>query len=270
MKYAVIALDLDGTLTNNAKEVTPRTREALRRAMEGGAVVVLASGRPTYGVAPVAETLGLEHYESYLLPFNGGKIVHWPTKREIYGRHLPDEVIPLLVHYAEVHGHALVGYRERQILTQHPDDPYVAEEARINKMEICGVDNLLHALEPHPVKLLLTGHPDDMVRAERELSELLADRMEVFRSAPFFVELMPKGIDKAQSLARLLDHLHLSPADLVAFGDGYNDLSMIRFAGMGVAMDNAAPELRAVADYITLSNEQDGVAAALEHFEAAD
>ena len=94
--------------------------------------------------------------------------------------------------------------------------------------------------------------------------------MEVFRSAPFFVELMPKGIDKAQSLARLLDHLHLSPADLVAFGDGYNDLSMIRFAGMGVAMDNAAPELRAVANYITLSNEHDGVAAALEHFEAAD
>ena len=77
---------------------------------------------------------------------------------------------------------------------------------------------------------------------------------------------MPKGIDKAQSLLRLLDRVNLTPADMIAFGDGYNDLSMLRLAGMGVAMANAAPEVRADADYVTLSNEEDGVAAALEKF----
>ena len=267
MKYPVIALDLDGTLTNNRKKVTPRTRRALARAAAQGAVVVLASGRPTYGIAPVAEVLAPDCPEIYILSYNGGKIVHWSSHRELYAKHLPDEVLPLLVHYAETHRYALVGYKDNRIITQRPDDPYVAEEARINRMEICGVEKLLPNIEKHPVKLLLTGHPDEMMRAEQELALLLENRMDVFRSAPFFLELVPKGIDKAQSLQRLLAHLQLTPSDLLAFGDGYNDLSMIKLAGMGVAMDNAAPELRAVADRITLSNEDDGVAVVLEELE---
>ena len=147
-----------------------------------------------------------------------------------------------------------------------PDDQYVKEESRINKMNIRKVENLFEALEPHPTKLLMTGDPADMLKAENELSEILGDRMDIFRSAPFFLELVPKGIDKAKSLLRLLSKINLTPADMIAFGDGYNDLSMLKLAGMGVAMQNAAPEVRAEADYITLSNEEDGIAAALEHF----
>ncbi len=105
-----------------------------------------------------------------------------------------------------------------------------------------------------------------MLKAEEELVERLGDKMDIFRSAPFFLELVPKGIDKAQSLSSLLAKINLTPADMIAFGDGYNDLSMLKLAGMGVAMENAAPEVRADADYVTLSNEEDGVAAALEHF----
>ena len=122
------------------------------------------------------------------------------------------------------------------------------------------------AFRPHPTKLLMTGDPTLMLKAEEELVEKLGDRMDIFRSAPFFLELVPKGIDKAKSLTRLLTKINLTPADLIAFGDGYNDLSMLKLAGMGVAMENAAPEVRAEADYVTLSNEEDGVAAALTHF----
>ena len=147
-----------------------------------------------------------------------------------------------------------------------PDDQYVKEESRINKMNIRKVANLLEALELHPTKLLMTGDPSDMLKAEQELLDMVGDKMDVFRSAPFFLELVPKGIDKAQSLRKLLAKINLTPADMIAFGDGYNDLSMLKLAGMGVAMANAAPEVRADADYITLSNEEDGVAAALEHF----
>ena len=143
------------------------------------------------------------------------------------------------------------------------------EESRSNKMNIRHVDNLLQHLEPHPTKLLMTGTPADMQRAEEELANLVGNRMDVFRSAPFFLELVPKGIDKAQSLLRLLAKVNLIPSDMIAFGDGYNDLSMLRLAGMGVAMANAAPEVRAEADYITLSNEEDGIAAALQHFSQA-
>lgn len=270
MKYSVIALDLDGTLTNHEKEVTLRTRQVLMQAMDEGATVVLASGRSTYGIEPVAHCLELEKRGGYILSYNGGKIVDWQTKEEIYAKQLPAEVVPQLHEYARRTGHALLGYKGNDIVTERPDDPYVLEEARINKMPVCGVECLLDHLDPHPTKLLLTGHPDDMVRAEAELSNQFAERMDVFRSAPFFVELVPKGIDKARSLARLLARLNRSAADLIAFGDGYNDLSMLRYAGMGVAMANAAPEVRAEADFVTASNEEDGVALGIERFVLAN
>ena len=140
------------------------------------------------------------------------------------------------------------------------------EESRINKMPVRRVENLLANLEAHPTKLLMTGDPAKMIVAEEELSRLVGNRMDVFRSAPFFIELVPQGIDKAQSLLRLLGKLNLSQQDLMAFGDGYNDLSMLKLAAMGVAMENAAPEVRAEADWVTLSNENDGVAHALEQW----
>ena len=263
MKYRMIALDLDGTLTNSRKEVDSRTREALVAAMNQGVTVVLASGRPTYGIEPVADCLEMDRLGGYVLSYNGGKIVDWRTKEERYAKHLPHDVLPLLHSYAREHKQALLGYAGFDILTEMPDDRYVAEEARINRMNIRQVDNLLEALPDEPTKLLLTGDPSVMIKAEEELLELVGQKMDVFRSAPFFLELVPKGIDKAQSLQRLLSKLHLTRNDLIAFGDGYNDLSMLTFAGMGVAMANAAPEVRAAADYVTKSNDEEGVAEAL-------
>lgn len=264
--YRAIALDLDGTLTNHEKVVTPKTREALLKAASEGAVIILASGRPTYGIEPVAECLELNQRGGYILSYNGGNIVNAKTGEKLFSQFLPDEVIPELYAYAKEHGHALLGYAGNEIITEMPDDQYVKEESRINKMNIRKVDNLFESLEPHPTKLLMTGDPTLMLKAEEELVEKLGDRMDIFRSAPFFLELVPKGIDKAKSLTRLLTKINLTPADLIAFGDGYNDLSMLKLAGMGVAMENAAPEVRAEADYVTLSNEEDGVAAALTHF----
>lgn len=264
--FRAIALDLDGTLTNHDKVVTPRTRQALLKAQEQGAIIILASGRPTYGIVPVAECLELEKRGGYILSYNGGNIVNAKTGEKLFSQFLPDAVIPILYKYAKEKNHALLGYAGNEIITEMPDDQYVKEESRINKMNIRKVDNLLDALEPHPTKLLMTGDPTDMLKAEEELVEILGEKMDIFRSAPFFLELVPKGIDKAQSLLRLLSKINLTPADLMAFGDGYNDLSMLKLAGVGVAMANAAPEVRADADYVTLSNEEDGVAEALLHF----
>lgn len=264
--YRIIALDLDGTLTNHDKVVTPRTRQALLKAQDHGVIVVLASGRPTYGITPVAECLELDKRGGYILSYNGGNIVNAKTGEKLFSQFLPDTVIPILYKYAKEHQHALLGYVGNEIITESTDDQYVKEESRINKMNIRKVENLLEALEPHPTKLLMTGDPSDMIKAENELVEILGEKMDIFRSAPFFLELVPKGIDKAQSLLRLLSKLNLTPSDLMAFGDGYNDLSMLKLAGMGVAMANAAPEVRAEANYVTLSNEEDGVAEALNHF----
>ena len=264
--FRAIALDLDGTLTNHDKVITPKTREALLEAESKGAIIILASGRPTYGIVPVAECLELNKRGGYILSYNGGNIVNAKTGEKLFSQILPNAVLPILYRYAREHNHALLGYAGNEIITEMPNDEYVREESRINKMNIRQVENLLDALEPHPTKLLMTGDPKDMIQAEDDLVEILGEKMDIFRSAPFFLELVPKGIDKAQSLLRLLGKINLTPADMIAFGDGYNDLSMLKLAGVGVAMANAAPEVRAEADYVTLSNEEDGVASALEHF----
>ncbi len=266
LPYRVIALDLDGTLTNNEKEITPRTLKALFKAQKEGAIIVIASGRPSFGIKSVSDSLEMSTRGGYILSYNGGKIIDTTTHQSVFKRKLPEDVIPTVYHYAKEKGYALLGYKDGKIITETPDDEYVWEERRTNKMEIDGVDNLLEALVANPCKLLMTGHEEDMAKAESDLKEMLGSKMDIFRSAPFDLELVPKGIDKAETLKMLLEMLHLTPADLIAFGDGYNDLSMVKLAGMGVAMANAVPELKEVADYITLSNEEDGVAAALEHF----
>lgn len=264
--YKAIALDLDGTLTNHDKVITPRTYDALMRVQQQGVHIILASGRPTYGIEPIAECLKIDDHEGYVLSYNGGKIIDWKNKKELFANHLPDDTKPILYKYAKDNNHALLGYAGKEIITETPDDKYVKEESRINKMHIRKVDNLLDNIEPHPTKLLMTGEPEDMIVAENEIRQLTGDRMDVFRSAPFFLELVPKGIDKALSLGRLLDIMNISPEELMSFGDGYNDISMIKYAGMGIAMDNAADEVKKAADYVTLSNEDDGIAAAIDKF----
>ena len=105
-----------------------------------------------------------------------------------------------------------------------------------------------------------------LAELEKEMYEHLKDRMGVFRSEPYFLELVPKGIDKAQSLAVLLKEIGLTREEMIAIGDGFNDLSMIQYAGLGIAMANAQEVVKENADFITLSNEEDGVAYAAEKF----
>lgn len=118
--FRAIALDLDGTLTNHDKVVTPRTRQALLKAQEQGAIIILASGRPTYGIVPVAECLELEKRGGYILSYNGGNIVNTKTGEKLFSQFLPDAVIPILYKYAKEKNHALLGYAGNEIIAECP------------------------------------------------------------------------------------------------------------------------------------------------------
>ena len=266
MKYKIIVLDLDGTLTNSKKEITPHTLEVLIRAQKQGIKVVLASGRPTYGIVPLAEKLQLSKYEGYILAYNGGEIINWKTGELMYKNLLDHDVLPYLYKCAKDNNFAIVTYDGEYVLTEHPDDEYVLKEAILNVMKIKKVDNFLEAVK-HPIaKCLIVGEPTRLAELEKEMYEHLKDCMGVFRSEPYFLELVPKGIDKAQSLAVLLKELGMTKDEMIAIGDGFNDLSMIKFAGMGVAMGNAQQIVKDNADFITLTNEEDGAAYAIEKF----
>ena len=267
MEYKLLALDLDGTLTNSKKEITPRTRETLIRAQqEKGLKIILASGRPTYGVAPLANALELDKFGGYILAYNGGEIINWQNHEIMYKNLLDHDVLPYLYECAKRNDFAIVTYENEYVLTEKPDDEYVLKEALLNVMQIKKVDNFLEAVK-HPIaKCLIVGEPTRLARLETEMYGQLKDRMGVFRSEPYFLELVPKGIDKARSLSVLLDELNLKREELMAVGDGFNDLSMVKFAGMGVAMANAQDVVKENADFVTLSNDEDGVAHVVEKF----
>ena len=267
MEYKLLALDLDGTLTNSKKQITPHTLETLIRAQqEKGLKIILATGRPTYGVAPLANALQLDKFGGFILAYNGGEIINWRTHEIMYKNLLDHDVLPYLYECAKKNDFAIVTYENEYVLTEKPNDEYVLKEALLNVMKIKKVDNFLEAVR-HPIaKCLIVGEPTRLAILEKEMQEQLKDRMGVFRSEPYFLELVPKGIDKARSLSVLLEELELKREELMAAGDGFNDLSMVRFAGMGVAMANAQDVVKENADFITLSNDEDGVAYAVEKF----
>lgn len=266
MKYKMIVLDLDGTLTNNKKEITPRTKQALMQAQAAGVHVVLASGRPTYGIVPLAEELKLKDNGGYILAFNGGKIIDCTNNEVLFEQKLDEQLVPILFQEAKKAGMEILTYQGEGIAATNKDDEYVQHEAFINKMPVTQYDNFLNQLVYPINKCLIVGDPTPLHELEIRLAKELEGKMDVYRSADFFLECVPLGIDKARALERLISSLGISREEVIACGDGYNDLSMIRFAGLGVAMANAAKDIQSEADFVTLSNEEDGVAHVIERF----
>lgn len=266
MKYKMIVLDLDGTLTNSKKKITPKTKQALMKAQQNGVRIVLASGRPTYGITALADELELEKFGGYILAFNGGKITDCATKEIVYEQMLDERLVPYLYNAAINSGMAILTYQGEGIAATRSNDEYVQHEAFINKMPVVQYDDFLNQLVYPINKCLIVGNPVPLHQLELKIAKEMEGKMSVYRSADFFLECVPLGIDKAQSLSRLINKLGIAREEIIACGDGYNDLSMIQFAGLGVAMENAAEEVKANADFITLSNEEDGVAHVVEKF----
>lgn len=261
MKYKLLVLDLDGTLTNSKKQITPFTLQALMEAQEQGLRIVLASGRPTYGIVPLAKQLEMHRFGGFILSFNGGKIINQATNEVLYEQTLESDIIPILYKRAWDAGLTILSYNGKYILTENAEDKYVKYESFLTKMKVKETDDFLRDLHLPADKCMIVGEPEDLVPLEEKLRQEVGRQINVYRSEAFYLELVPKGIDKAASLARLLEKLAISPDEIVAVGDGYNDVSMIRYAGLGVAMANAQEPVKASANYVTpQTNDEDGVA----------
>lgn len=259
MDRKLLVLDIDGTLTNSKKEVTYATKSAIMDLMNRGHRCMLASGRPTPGMQKVADTLEFENYGGYLLSFNGAKIIKYDTKEVVYQQILPVTFLPKLYQYAVEHHCGIISYDANQVISGNGIDESVALEARINNLPIKEVDNFPEYITFDINKCLMTAPPHLAAKYELELQQLFGDHLSIYRSEPFFIEIMPKGVDKAASLAQMLSILGISRENTIACGDGFNDITMIKYAGIGVAMANAQDKVKEAADVITLSNDEDGL-----------
>ncbi|MBP3730462.1 MAG: HAD family phosphatase [Mailhella sp.] len=266
MRYRLLCTDLDGTLLTGKKTITAWTRNVLIKKQEQGLVLALASGRTVPGIWPSARELELGCHGGYILAFNGGRIVECSTGLTIRNTCIPDGAVKELNCFAREYGCDLLTYGEDFVITNGMNNPWLNYEARCNDLAMKTTDDFSE-LAGHPLnKCLIAGQPEIIADLEVKAASAFGEKMAFFRSEPFFLECMPLGVDKGSSLAFLAERLELSLVETIAFGDGYNDIAMIKRAGLGVAMANAGEQVREAADYVAGSNDEDGLAEAVEHF----
>ena len=265
MKYKLLVLDVDGTLLNNEKEISKRTLSALLKVQQTGVRIVLASGRPTYGLLPLAKSLELGLYGGFILSYNGCQIINANNGEVLFERRINPEMLPYLEKKAHKNGFAIFTYHDDTLLTNDPENEHVKAEASLNGLKIIAEEDFSTAIDFAPCKCMLASNNEEaLVGLEEHWKKRLDGVLDAFRSEDYFLEVVPCGIDKANTLGVLLEYLGMKREEVIAFGDGVCDVAMIQLAGMGIAMGNSVDSVKACADYTTATNEEDGVAQAVE------
>ena len=259
----LLALDVDGTLARPDGTISPRTVEVVKRLQRDGMILCIASGRPPLGIRPVAELLGMDEFGGYIIGYNGGVLMDYTTGQVLYTASLPDEALPVVVECGRRSGHTMLTYVGDEICTENASDPYVQVSHQRNGMPVREVLDFMTLPRSLP-KCIITGDPCEMPALQREVSARLYGIADAYLSEAYFLEIVRRGIDKADALVRLLDYLDLTYHHLIAAGDGHNDMSMIRLASIGISMGNAHPDVRQVADIVAPPSVEDGLAQVLE------
>lgn len=265
MKYKMIVLDVDGTLLTDEQTISARTRATLLKVQQMGVRVVLASGRPTHGVMPLARALELDKNGGFVLSYNGAQIIHVPTGERVFERRIDPQFMAYLERGARKRGFTIFTYREDRIVTSNAQNVHVQHEAKLSGMRVEEAANWTEAVDFSPCKVMLVSDDEAaLVGLEEHWRRRLAGVLDVLRSEDYYLEVVAESVDKSNTLTVLLEKEGIDPTDVVAIGDGVRDVPMLQLAGLGVAMGNAQDSVKACADVVTLTNAEDGVAVALE------
>lgn len=262
----LLVLDIDGTLANSEGKISPATKAAVIRLLKRGHLCMLASGRPLRGMEWAARALEFEKYGGYLLSYNGALIVKFDTMETVYEKKVPREYLREIYDCALENDCGVISYEGDVVVSGHRMSEYIRRELRINDMTLKEVKNFPEYFSGDVVKCMWCIEPERAEALEAKMKQCMGERVSVYRSEPYYVEAMPLGVDKATSIAHMLPLVGLTGEKCVACGDSFNDITMIKYAGVGVAMGNAKPEVKEAADVVTLSNDEDGLVPIIERY----
>ena len=254
----LIATDLDDTLLNE--------KSALNAAMAAGCGISLSSGRMMEAMLPLANEIGVN---APMLLYNGAMAYDHRTDETIFSFHIPYETALGIARMVERLGYYIQAYPGKNYYCRRiePCTRAYAKSIGVQPVEL-GIP-VSEWMEAHPSdmqKLLLIDTPTGADRAQAMLREAFPDGANFLKSRPHYLEIAPVGVDKGRSLKRLYEHFGLGRDEVMAFGDGQNDVPMIEAAGTGVCMQNGCPEALAVADMVAPKNTEDGVAQVIESY----
>lgn len=271
MKYKMLCVDMDGTLLNNRKEITEPTKMALRKAEEAGVKVVIATGRLFTSANYYADLVGLR---TPIISANGAFIREKDNNQVIYEALLGKENCYRILKIIKAYGIIPNFHTANTIFTER-HNAHVKTYMKINekhdidnKIQIEFVDNWEEVFEKHHDSILkciaIDEDLDKIQKAKAELAK--CEGLETVSSSKNNFEVMCEGVSKGRAVEMLAAYYKIPREAVICVGDSENDMSMIQFAGLGVAMGNADKEIKEIAQFVTLSNEEDGVAKVIEKY----
>ncbi|MBC8059366.1 MAG: sugar-phosphatase [Clostridiaceae bacterium] len=263
--YKLIAIDMDGTLLKEDKTISNENFSAIQKARKPGVKIVLATGRPLNGIKKYLSHLNLINEDDYTVVF-GGAVVQNNKNEEFISHNILEledwNYLFSLSKKLKVNIHALT---ENSCITPK-DNKYSSHEATMNSIPLI-IDNPSNMKENFSlIKIMFIDEPEILSKAIDKLPKELYDKYTIVRSAPFFLEFLNINANKGLGVESLAKSLNIKQEEVICIGDAGNDTHMVEYAGLGVAMENAFPELKEVANYITLSNENHGVAHVIDKF----
>ena len=262
----LIATDLDDTLLNAHSDINPRVMDALHAAMAAGCGVALSSGRMLEAMLPLAQRIGVN---APMLLYNGALAFDHRTDETIFADRIEYGTALGIAQLCERMGYYIQAYPGKNYYCNKVTEYTRRYAANIHVDAVAVGMPVSEWMRQNPSgmqKLLLIDTPEGATRAQAALREAFPHGASFLKSKDYFLEIAPEGVDKGRSLLRLARHLGLAREEVMAFGDGQNDVAMIAAAGTGVCMANGCPEARAAADLIAPSNLEDGVAVVIEEF----
>ncbi len=270
MKYRLVSIDIDGTLLNDQRKIAPRTASAIARAVDMGMAVCLATGRRWNSTVDYVRQLKLQ---TPTICFHGGVVVDSITGQALHSEMLDMTLARSIIAAWIDFGVPVFVYRHSlempDVIHQHHDSdhPRVRDFLDHEGGNVAVVDDLLASLDWQPMRLMTYGYPRHVEACYQQFANLYTEEVQVYLTPhqdTAYLEVLPAGASKAQGLDWLSRHLGVSPGQAIAFGDNLNDLDMLRWAGLGVAMGNAGRHVKEAADIVTADNDSDGIAMVLE------
>ena len=260
MGYRLIALDVDGTIRDTEYPISDRTRQAIARAIDTGAMVTLATGRMLASALPFSKQLGLS---SPIVSYQGALVSAIADSRTLWHRPLTEDMVRQALAALSSYPLQVMMYMGGEVFVSHMT-PWVRRYADRNTVKIHAVKSLTNIAAGEPTRLVVVGEEDEITHVSLDLKALFNTSLYITRSLPIFCEILHPLGGKANALAWLCKWAEISPQDTLAFGNGPNDIDMIQWANLGVAMEGSPPEVLEIADRMAPPADEDGAAQVLE------
>lgn len=260
MTYKLVAIDLDGTLLDPYLKISQRSLGVIQEAIEKGVIITLSTGRMFAAALPFARELQLD---VPIITCNGAAVICAQTQKIYHEKSLPYEVILDVINMARELKMELSLYTVHDIYVEDiTNNTHIHEQ--IDNAEVKKADLTEIAREKSIIKILFSS--SELYKHAEEVYQQFKRDCTFYFSLPWFVEIVGKGVDKADALKEVANKFHVHPEEIIAIGDNFNDLPMIKYAGLGVAMGNAPKDLKELANYVTRAHDDDGVAHVIENF----